>query len=295
MSPFAAPPHTGYTCLVNKATSDSAPPFEVGWLAQRPFAWFSQAFRRQIAQLTSWPTPQDYNEIVRMTAEALGSDGDRPHSPRFLKYAREPVRAAGGYEAYVAQERAVPTRPFHFHDFFNMAVWAHFPRWRWALNRLHTSADPGEVDPRNGRTPLQNHAAHFDETGMLVVSQDADVLTNLAELRFKRVFWERRCELQASTRFYLVGHGMLEAMRAPVVGLMAKAVFVRASSLPSSTSAGLSDVDRLLADQVCRWPRERGVLHPVPLLGVPGFHAEQTSQFYDNPRYFRAQRSGSRA
>ena len=267
------------------------PRFELAWLEQAPFLSLCEAFRRKLASLGAWPNPEAYDDIVRATATEVDGGEQACERPRFVSHDRVAVAFRGGYEAYVAAERAVPTRPFHWHDFFNMAVWAHLPRLRWALNTIHTTAGPGQVDPRNGRTPQQNRAAHFDETGLLVMSQDPGVLNDLAELRFKRVFWERRRELSDSTRFLLCGHGSMEALLAPRVGLMSKALLVELGELPPHDARGLRDIDRLLSERVQRWRVKPDTLHPVPLLGVPGYHAGQSSRFYDNARYFRARRS----
>jgi hypothetical protein len=179
-------------------------------LERSPYRELHPRFLRALEGLASFPTPEEYDELRRLIPQA----GD-VELPRFVSQNRADVERAGGYEQHVARLAAVPTRPENWHDFFNMVVWAHFPKLRWALNALHVDPDAGPKDPRNGRAPAQNLAATFDESGMLVLSTSQSVLDDLRELKFRRVFWERRTELLATTRFWLVGHGLFESLLRP--------------------------------------------------------------------------------
>ena len=163
--------------------------------ARPPYRDFHPRFLRALEQSASFPGPEQYDQLASLVPRA--EDVQLPH---FVSESREALRRVGGYEQHVAQLSAVPTRPGHFHDFFNMAIWAHFPKLRWALNSLHVDPELGPKDPRNGRAPAQNLAATFDEAGMLVVSSSHAVLEELQELRFKRAFWEMRAELLETTR-----------------------------------------------------------------------------------------------
>jgi hypothetical protein len=49
-------------------------------------------------------------------------------------------------------------------------------------------------------------------------------------------------------------------------------------------------VDGQLADQLLGALRDNN-FHPLPVLGVPGWHPEQTAAFYADPRYFRRRRA----
>jgi hypothetical protein len=209
--------------------------------------------------------------------------------PSFVAQSREALAGVGGYEAHVAKLRAVPTRRHSWHDLFNMVVWAHFPKLRWALNALHVDPEVGPKDPRNGRAPAQNLAASFDEAGLLVVSTSSDVLSDLRELQFKRVFWERREELRATTRFWVVGHGTLETLLAPHPGIVARGLQLHASRLPGADGedAFRFEVDAWAAARIHGWRTTRAVLDPLPVLGIPGYFRDQTSEFYDDESHFR--------
>lgn len=252
--------------------------------SRRPYCELDSRLLRALQALDGWPTPESYAGLAGQVPQA--SDA---RLPGFVSENRELMRRMGGYEQHVARLGSVPTRPGNWHDFFNMVVWAHFPKLRWALNALHVDPKPGPVDPRNKRAPAQNLAATFDEAGMLVVSESRPILAELQALRFKHVFWERRAELLATTRFWLVGHGSLEALRHPHPGLAARSLLLHASELPPADddTSRRFQLDALAAQRVSAWRQARSVLDPVPLLAIPGFCDNDAAAFYDDLRNIR--------
>ncbi|HEY6081512.1 MAG TPA: DUF3025 domain-containing protein [Polyangiaceae bacterium] len=264
------------------------------WCRRAPYSAFHPQFLDEVERCAGWPSPADYDRLAQQVPQLFDSAAELEPAPlpHFVAQQREALRLAGGYEQYVARRRAVPTREQSWHDFFNMAVWAHFPRTRWALNALHVDADLGPVDSRNGRTPEQNVAAQFDESGIVVASSSAELLADLRELRFKRVFWERRAELLATTRFWIIGHGTLESLLAPHLGLASKGVLLQLERAPTPESDERlrCALDQRLAAVVRGWRGGAPALDPVPLLGIPGYADNAFAEFYDNARYFRFRR-----
>jgi hypothetical protein len=259
-------------------------PLALDWLTRQPYRDFHPCFRSALERFSAWPAPELYDELARQVPQAADAQ-----LPRFVTEDRDVLRGLGGYEQHVAKLRAVPTRPGKWHDFFNMSVWAHFPKLRWALNALHVDPQVGPKDPRNGRAPAQNVATTFDEAGLLVVSTSRGVLEELRALRFKRAFWELRAELLATTRFWVVGHGMLESLLAPHPGLAARGLLLHVPSLPVP---GVSDqyrfeIDASVAARIHAWRDVRTVLDPIPLLAIPGYSDNDSPDFYDDLRNVR--------
>lgn len=258
--------------------------FTLDWLARRPYRDLEPQLLAALERCSAWPAPEQYDELARQVPQAADVE-----LPRFVTQNREALQRAGGYEQYVASLRAVPTRPGAWHDFFNMVVWTHFPKLRWALNSIHVDPNLGPKDPRNGRAPAQNLAASFDESGMLVLSTSHGLLEELRELRFKRAFWERRDELLSTTRFWPVGHGLLEALLTPPPGLIARALLLHVPALPAleEREAFRFAIDARAASLVHAWRSARTVLDPIPVLGIPGFWANDFAELYDDVRYIR--------
>lgn len=254
--------------------------FEPACLTGAPYRWMHPSFRDRVAQLRAWPAPEEYDDLAALVPrETLAP------LPRFVSQTREALTQAGGYERHVADLRAVPTRAGSWHDFFNMAVWAHFPALRWALNSLHVDPGPIPRDPRNGRTPAQNLATSFDETGMIVASLSRSVLDGLRALRFKRVFWEQRAELRETTRFWIVGHGLLESLQAPHPRLVARSLLVEVAPATALRDHELMlRCDSLVGRRIHDWRRERIVFDPIPVCAIPGFSDDQSADFYEDRR-----------
>lgn len=258
--------------------------FALDWLCRRPYRDFHPRWLSALERLASWPTPEQYDELASQVPQA-----EDVRLPRFVTESRAALQQLGGYERHVARLHAVPTRPGHWHDFFNMAVWAHFPRLRWALNSIHVDPDVGPKDPRNGRAPAQNLAATFDEAGMLVLSTSHAVLEELRELRFQRVFWERREEVLSTTRFWLVGHGMLETLLTPHPGLAVRSLQLHVPSLPAleGDDEQRFQLDAMAAERIHAWRTTRTVLDPLPVLAIPGFCDNDSPDFYADARNIR--------
>jgi hypothetical protein len=251
---------------------------------RRPYRELHPGLRGALARFAAWPSPEQYDELARQVPQAADV-----RLPRFVTENRAAVQQAGGYEQHVARRVAVPTRPGNWHDFFNMTVWAHFPKLRWALNSLHVDPDVGPKDPRNGRAPAQNLAATFDEAGMLVASESRDVLAALQALRFKHVFWERRAELLATTRFWVVGHGVLESLLDPRPGLSVRSLLLYVPRLPGPAADDelRLEMDAVAAARIADWRRLRTVLDPMPVLAIPGYADNDACEFYDDFRNIR--------
>jgi hypothetical protein len=252
--------------------------FDPDCLARPPYRFMHGRFRDEVQSRRGWPPPEQYDELVRLVP--------RPASailPCFVRQNRESLREAGGYERHVAERRAVPTRPDCWHDFFNMAVWAHFPALRWALNSLHVDPGTAKRDPRNGRTPGQNLATSFDETGMLVISRSRAVLEGLRALRFKHVFWELRAELAETTHFWIVGHGLLESLVHPHPRLVARSLLLHLPGHEATSADELrAGCDAAVARGIEGWRERRIVFDPIPAGAIPGFADNDSPDFYDD-------------
>ena len=98
-------------------------------------------------------------------------------------------------------------------------------------------------------------------------------------------------------RFLPFGHALYDKLRAPFVGLTGKALIfdVAPEVLDLDRESMRSHVDRALGLHIFDGGRMRTprVLQPLPLLGVPGWWAEnEDERFYDNAAYFRPGRRG---
>lgn len=229
------------------------------------------------------PGHPDAGAVARL-AEGTGLATESGRPLRFV-----PPRDDGlGYEQRIWDKGEVETRPDNWHDFFNALVWLAFPRAKTALNFRHIREMAGV---ESGRGLARDAMTHFDECGLVVVSEDEFLLDLLRGFQWKALFWERRADVLKSMQFFVFGHATYEQLLAPFRGLTAKAVLypVDAGWLDRPLLEQLADLDARLAVELAAGryasPRE---LQPVPLLGIPGVTADnEFPDYYDDTWQFR--------
>ena len=210
-----------------------------------------------------------------------------------------PAGDAEGYEARIFASGEVPTRAGDWHDFFNALAWCAWPRTKAACNRLHLA----ELHARTaaglpGRGPRRDALTQFDECGIVVVSSDADIPALLAAHAWEEALWTRRARLLQTTRFLVFGHGSWDQLRAPFVGLCAKALYrvVDPAWLALPAADARAETDAWLAAHLTTnidtlTPRS---LSPLPLLGIPGVTADsECAAYYRDTRQFRPRRQAT--
>jgi hypothetical protein len=203
------------------------------------------------------------------------------------------LAARGGYDPFIHETGQIPIRSRSWHDLFNACIWTRLPHAKLAVH----SSQLVEGQRRNGprRTPRQDWLTHFDECGVVLVSACRRLLDRIAMLDWQAAFVDERADFVDGVRVYCFGHAILEALREPYVGLMGKALLCHDPGGPASrtsatdaasSEAALVRLDRWLATQLAAPSLPR--LHALPVLGVPGWHADnEHPSFYDLPRYFR--------
>ena len=260
-----------------------------GWqrlVSQRDASLFASV-REILDQLddADWPTLERLNELSKQRDLRNGRD----KSIRFV----EPSGAASAmaYELQIATSGEIPTRE-NLHDLLNAMQWLSFPHLKRAINAEHVKRlqhEPGEeakLRPKV-RSKARDVLTMFDESGVIVASADASLLELLRSFQWRALFVERRLDVIKSMRFHLVGHGLLEKVLTPFIGITGKAILlpVAAAALDNTMLLDGAAAD-WLADPLNLASAQN--LAPLPLLGVPAWDARnQVPAFYDNVDYFR--------
>ena len=254
-------------------------------LAHPAFAVIDPLVRDRLRALDHFPAPGEMRALAEGLPTALAPWFE------FAPQDQTQLLKLGGFDRALSQSSAIPTRVGSFHDLLGALIWLHFPAIKTAIHRVQLAGN------RSSRGPSENAATHFDESGVLVVSTETKVFESLAALEWRDVFWERRAELQQTTRFLVFGHGLLDALRAPHPRLMGKALFALVSA--DRLQLGGCDfrvfLDGALAPQLPDFLSEPARLHPLPVLGVPGWSTNQSGRYYEDEQYFRPARRRQRA
>lgn len=203
-----------------------------------------------------------------------------------------------GYEERILGTGVVSVRSGSWHDLFNVLVWRTFPCAKAALNERHCAAFEHRPDVLRG--PLRDALTLFDESGVIVVASKASLLDALRSFQWKTLFWSRRAELARCLRVHVFGHAVYEKLLDPYVGLTGHAALfhVQQTLIDSALAKRNAALDRSLAaflrERTASWSPQD--LHPVPLLGVPGWHPDTADErFYENRDYFRPGRRQQRS
>lgn len=240
------------------------------WRRQPAFACIADVAERRCAW-PDWPAERDYYRQLSHDAPV-----------RFV------AGAGADYEDHIARTGEVPTRYRNWHDLLNALIWHRFPASKLALNRLHCQAKAqAQSDGTRGRR--RDAATLFDESGAIIWSDDPSLLLLVRQMDWTRLFLQQRAAFAGRLQVLLFGHGLLEKMRQPFIGLTAHALLLHTPALlpAAAMDCKLASVVEQLGQ---RWsPAE---LAPLPVLGVPGWWPENGNPaFYENRDYFRRQRS----
>jgi hypothetical protein len=191
----------------------------------------------------------------------------------------ERPRTARDYETQIAHTGIIPCRADNLHDRWNALVWLAWPALKTALNRQHLAAMRQETGPRG---PWRDALTLLDESGILVFTREPALIEHLRNHAWSELFVTHREDVQRKMRFWVIGHGLLERLHQPYPGLTGKCLCL--TGLPDS----VQDADRLAADRILASPLTGRELSPLPLFGVPGWHADNADPgFYLDRTVFR--------
>lgn len=264
-------------------------------LASPLFAALAPVIRQMPAN--RFPTLADGNALLAQHQPAISvSNG---HPVRLVPQAHGRLAFEAQYEPRCYLTGEVQTRPDNWHDLLNALVWLTFPHAKSAINARHYQALRETVnDSSSQRGAVRDTNTLLDESGVIVVYADDELAGLLRDFRWKELFWQRREQVRHRMGFYLFGHGLYEKALQPYVGMTGQGWLwrVEAEFFSWPLEQRLAHLDESLAAYLaepvhCRSTRE---LAPVPLLGIPGWAAEnEHADYYDNTSYFRPGRQSS--
>ena len=255
-------------------------------------------------ETSDFPTLQDCNALLAARPSPITVQSGMPL--RFVPQQCGKLSFEAQYEPRCYLTGEVQMRTHNLHDLFNALVWLTFPKAKAVINERHYHAMIKEsvtnkVESSSERGAVRDVNTLLDESGVIVAYSNANSGADLAGLlrnfKWKELFWQRREQVRAEMGFYLIGHGLYEKALQPYVGMTGQGLLLAVEqeffSLPPAQQ--MAHLDNLLSDYLsapehCRSTRD---LAPVPLLGVPGWAADNDcAAYYDNASYFR---SGRRA
>jgi len=238
------------------------------------------------------PAFDPYRELLDVLGGNTGPDAlnalvaglNIHHDGKALRFAAasSPLSAAG-YETGIAASGIVPTREDNLHDFLNALVWLRFPRLKSAINLRHCRTLEQKPGERKQRGALRDQLTLLDESGLLAISSNPDLLELLRGKCWLELFWAARADVVQHMRFIVVGHGLLEKCLAPFPGMTAKCLFLH------TQENRLDTLDEVAAVAV----RNAEILElpPLPVQGIPNWDDNENEAYYRNTAIFRPPRT----
>ena len=199
---------------------------------------------------------------------------------RPIEFGAAGAAGATPYELHIARTGQVPTRD-NLHDLFNALVWLTYPRAKAALNaRQANEIEKDGVGPARGR--VRDAATLIDESALLLACADPEVARALHERDWQRLLVDWRGRWGNDIVALPFGHALLEKLVGPFKAITACVVPV----------ASAADADASAAAFVARGDLAPSLLPHLPVLGIPGWCAENADpRFYADARVFRPRRS----
>lgn len=241
---------------------------------------------------THFPGLNELNDLLTYEEHVIRVRNGKPLHFVAQEYGKLPFESQ--YEPRCYLQGEVQTREENWHDLFNALVWLTFPAAKRAINARHYAALTSGP-PRVGlseRGAVRDMNTLFDESGVVIPYADASLAALLKSFAWKELFWQRRQDVRTKMAFYLFGHGLYEKAFAPYSGMTGQGLLlpVEEAFFAWPLAMQLKHLDIQIADyfddtQNVNSTRE---LTPVPLLGIPGWTADNEQElYYEDTRYFR--------
>ena len=229
-------------------------------------------------QGAAWPSIEELN-----ARRAPGA------AHRFV--AQTPALLADGlhYEQRIAERGDIATREGNWHDLLNAMVWLRYPAIKQALNRRQV-AEVARMGQRQRSRP-QCAMTHFDEAGVIVAVREPALLALWDAHDWHGLFWHRRqAWLDGSIALQLFGHALLEHALSPDRLLVGKALVFQSAPGADAADLGALCAQAIEQGRLLNDPLE---LRPLPLSGIPGWHAGNDDEaFHRTAACYQPKRAG---
>jgi hypothetical protein len=201
------------------------------------------------------------------------------------------------FEQRIHDHGAIATRSRSWHDLFSLLMWLRYPRLKRALNRLQVADLP--LQGRGNRTRRQQSLTHVDEAGLLVASEDPELLARLDAHDWEGLFLARRNDWHRRIVVHVFGHALFELSRDPYPTMAGKVLWFAAPEgfcgLPFGRRAEILDAAAAAAVASGALGWDPAGMVSLPLSGIPGWReGNDDARFIATAECFRGREPGRR-
>lgn len=253
--------------------------------------------------LSPWPRLDHRLPPLEMLEEWRRAAQSRDGIVRPAFVAQTPALLADGlhYESRIAERSVLATREDNWHDLFNALIWLRHPRVKWALNARQV-ADIALVGPKT-RTRGQCAMTQFDEAGAIVWCADPALLAAWNAHDWPTLFLHERAAWGRRIAVTVFGHALLERQHlggdplstAKTIAVQVDADAIAERCIGHSVIAEWPQAEAHIAAAIAagRLLTDPQQPRPLPLAGIPGWHADGASpDFHRDAPCFRPLRAG---
>lgn len=193
------------------------------------------------------------------------------------------------YEQRIAERGEIATREGNWHDLLNALVWLRYPTLKQGLNQRQM-AEIVRMGPKL-RSRAQYAMTHFDEGGVIVEVRDPALLVSWDAHDWHGLFWRhRQAWLDGSIRLELFGHALLEHALSLDKLLVGKALVFESTGDVDAGQVVARCIEAVVSGRLLHDPLE---LRPLPLSGIPGWHADNADEaFHRSTICYQPRRAG---
>lgn len=193
------------------------------------------------------------------------------------------------YEQRIAERGEIATREGNWHDLLNALAWLRYPAIKQALNQRQL-AEIARMGPKL-RSRAQYAMTHFDEAGVIVRLRDPALLPLWDAHDWHGLFWrQRQAWLDGSIQLEVFGHAVLEHALSSSQLLVGKALVFQSTGQLDSGSLRARCAEAIASGRLLSDPLE---LRPLPLSGLPGWHAGNGAEaFHLSTACYQPRRAG---
>lgn len=235
----------------------------------------------------------DWRAVLNQTAQAMNLRNHRDLPLQFI--AQEELPQGVAYESHISDQGKVPTRE-NLHDFFNALVWLSFPKIKRQLNALQ-AAQIAQLGIGKSRGPARDAATIFDENAAILVLENADVgrqlLAHLKAHEWQQALYDMSACFGKQAQVWSFGHALMEKLVTPYKAITAHTWVMWANSefFMKSHTEQAAWIDQTVSTALQTHPLSTADYTPLPVAGIPAWHAQQSREFYLDTQVFRPKRS----
>lgn len=251
-------------------------------------------FAPRIGDLTRAALPDHDTLNAWGSAARLALPDGRPL--RFVSPPAVPVPALA-FERRIIEQGEIVTRHGNLHDVCNALAWLAFPRTKARFCAMHVADAPSAIGRTCRRGLRRDAATLLDESGLIVVCDQPELLALWRAHAWRALFHDRRADVERSMHIAVIGHGLIAKLLTPFPSLTGKALAVEmrwSDSGPGDETALPAALDVAAAAWLDAHGAEltSATLLALPIAAWPGWDVqERGAERFDDTAVFRPRRA----